>query len=154
MEYTIEDVTLRRGPRKDLGPRNCVPRPTGRRARRKLGGSGGAPGRVKVRGRVHGHLGWVGGLGSGGGVTGVGARRWPAAAAAVARGSGEEGAWLGNARPWEVQCVLGKRVGQLAGGGSERSGELTGGGGNGGLRLGWRAEGKWRRLNRGWPGRR
>jgi hypothetical protein len=40
-------------------------------------------------------------------------------------------------------------VGWLAGGGSERSGELTGGGGNGSLRLGWRAEGEWWRLNRG-----
>jgi hypothetical protein len=72
----------------------------------------------------------------------VGARRWPAAAAAAARGSGEEGAWLGNAQPGEVQWVLGKRVGRLAGGGSEQSGELTGGGGNGGLRLGWRAKGE------------
>jgi hypothetical protein len=47
--YTIEDVTLRLGPWKDLGPRNWVPRPTGRRARRKSGGSGGAPGRGKGR---------------------------------------------------------------------------------------------------------
>jgi hypothetical protein len=137
--YTIEDALLRLGPWKDLGPRNWVPILTGRRARQNSGGSGSAPGRVKVRGRVHAHLGWVGGLGSGRGVTGVGARRWPAVAA---RGSGEEGAWLGNARPWEVQWVLGKRVGRLAGGGSERSGELTGGGGNGGRRLGWRAEGE------------
>jgi hypothetical protein len=60
----------------------------------------------------------------------------------AARCSGEEGAWLGNARHWEVQWVLGKRVGRLVGGGSERSDELTGGGGNGGLRLGWRAEGE------------
>jgi hypothetical protein len=66
----------------------------------------------------------------------VGARRWPAAAAAAARGSSEEGTWLGNVRPWEVQWVLGKRVGRLAGGRSERSGELTDGGGNGRLRLG------------------
>jgi hypothetical protein len=39
---------------------------------------------------VHAHLGWVGGLGSGRGVAGVGVRRWPAAAVAAARGSGEE----------------------------------------------------------------
>jgi hypothetical protein len=39
---------------------------------------------------VHAHLGWVGGLGLGRGVAGVGVRRWPAAAAAAARGSGEE----------------------------------------------------------------
>jgi hypothetical protein len=85
-EYTIEDVSLRLGPWKDPRPCNWVPRPTGRRARRKSGGSGGAPGRGMARGRVHAHLGWVGGLGSGGGVAGVGVRRWPAAA----RGSGEE----------------------------------------------------------------
>jgi hypothetical protein len=76
-----------------------------------------------------------------GGVADEDARRWPAVTAAADRGDGEEGAWLGNARPWEVQWVLGMRVGWLASGGSERSGELTGGGGNGGLRLGWRAEG-------------
>jgi hypothetical protein len=33
--YTIEDVSLRLGPWKDLGPHNWVPRPTGRRARRR-----------------------------------------------------------------------------------------------------------------------
>jgi hypothetical protein len=76
-----------------------------------------------------------------GGVVDEDARRQPAVTAAAARGDSEEGAWLGNARPWEVQWVLGKRVGWLAGAGSERSGELTRGGGNGGLRLGWRAEG-------------
>jgi hypothetical protein len=114
--YTIEDVTLRRGPRKDLGPRNWVPRPTERRAHRKSGGSGGTPGRGTVRGRVRAHLGSIGSRGWGGEVAGACARRWPAAAATAARGSGEEGAWLGNARPWEVQWVLGKRVGRLAGG--------------------------------------
>jgi hypothetical protein len=35
-----------------------------------------------------------------------GRRRGRAAAAAAALGDGEEGAWLGNARPWEVQWVL------------------------------------------------
>jgi hypothetical protein len=70
MEYTIEDVTLRRGPQNS-------------------GGSGGALGRVKVRSQAQAHLGSVGGLGSGRGVAGVGARRWPAAAAAAARGFGE-----------------------------------------------------------------
>jgi hypothetical protein len=74
MEYTIEDVTLRRGPRKDLGPRNWVPRPTGRWACRK---SGGAPGQVKVRGRVHAHLGSIGSRGWGGEVAGAGAQRRP-----------------------------------------------------------------------------
>jgi hypothetical protein len=88
--YTIEDITLRLGPWKDSRPCNWVPRPTGRRARQKSGGSGGAPGRETTRGQVPAHLGWVGGLGSGGGVVGVGVRRWPAAAAAAARGSGEE----------------------------------------------------------------
>jgi hypothetical protein len=86
-EYTIDDITLRLGPWKDSGPCNWVPRPTGRRARRKSGGSGSTPGRGMARGRVHAHLGWVGGLGSGGGVAGVGVRRW----AAAAQGSGEEG---------------------------------------------------------------
>jgi hypothetical protein len=59
--YTIEDVSLRLGPWKDSGPRNWVPRPTGRRARRKSGGSGGTPGRGTARGRVHAHLGPIGG---------------------------------------------------------------------------------------------
>jgi hypothetical protein len=94
---TIKDVSLRLGPWKDLGPRNWVPRPTGWRARRKSGGSGGAPGRGTARGRVHAHLGSIGSRGWGGEVAGEGARRWPAAAAAASRGSGEEGAWLGNA---------------------------------------------------------
>jgi hypothetical protein len=58
--YTIEDVSLRLGPWKDSGPRNWVPRPTGRRARRKSAGSGGAPGRGTARGRVHAHLGPIG----------------------------------------------------------------------------------------------
>jgi hypothetical protein len=88
--YTIEDITLRLGPWKDSGPCNWVPRPTGRRARRKSGGSSGAPGRKMARGRVHAHLGWVGGLGSGRGVAGMGVRRWLAAAAAATRDSGEE----------------------------------------------------------------
>jgi hypothetical protein len=34
MEYNIEDLILRWGPWKDLGPSNWVPRSTGRRARR------------------------------------------------------------------------------------------------------------------------
>jgi hypothetical protein len=94
---TIEVVSLRLGPWKYLGPRNWVPRPTGRRARRKSGGSGGALGRGTAQGRVHAHLGSIGSRGWGGEVAGARARRWPAAAAATARGSGEEGAWLGNA---------------------------------------------------------
>jgi hypothetical protein len=64
--YTIEDVALRPGPWKDPGPRNWVLRPTGRRARRKSGGSGGAPGRDTARGRVHAHLGSTGSRGWGG----------------------------------------------------------------------------------------
>jgi hypothetical protein len=71
----------------------------------------------------------------------VGVRRWPATVAATARGSGEEKRSDENMRLWEVLRVLGERVGWPAGGGSERSCELTGGGGNGGRRLGWRAEG-------------
>jgi hypothetical protein len=67
--YTIEDVSLRLGPSKDSGPRNWVPRPTGRRARRKSGGSGGAPGRGTTWGRVHAHLGPIGSRGWGRGST-------------------------------------------------------------------------------------
>jgi hypothetical protein len=48
------------------------------------GGSGGAPDRGKGRGRPHARLGSVGGRGLGGEVAGVGARLWPAAAAAAA----------------------------------------------------------------------
>jgi hypothetical protein len=88
---------------------------------------------------VHAHLGWVGGLGSGGEVAGMGVRRRPAAAAATARGSGEERR-TSNARPWEVLRVLGERARRSAGGGSERRGKFTGGGGNGGLLPRWRAE--------------
>jgi hypothetical protein len=73
--YTIEDVTLRLGPWKDSGPRNCVPRPTGRRARRKSGGSGGAPSRGTARGRVQAHLGSLGSRGWGGEALYGGARR-------------------------------------------------------------------------------
>jgi hypothetical protein len=94
-----------------------------------------------AQGHVRAHLGGVGGLGSGGGVAGVGVRRWPAAAAAAARGSGEEGRTDDNMRPGEVLRVLGERVERSAGGGSERSCKLTGGD-NRGRRLGWRAEGE------------
>jgi hypothetical protein len=89
IEYTIEDVTLRWGPRKDLGPRSWVPRPTGRRARRDSGGSGGAPGWVRGRGGLRAHLGPCGGRRLGGGVTGVGARWWPAVATAAGGATGE-----------------------------------------------------------------
>jgi hypothetical protein len=87
--YTIEDVALRRGPRKDLGPRNWVPRPTGRRARRKSGGSGGAPGRGKGRGGPQAHLGRVGAQRLGGEGTDGGVQRWPAATAVAARAAGK-----------------------------------------------------------------
>jgi hypothetical protein len=73
--YTIEDVSLRLGPWKDSGPHNWVPRPTGRRARRKSGGSGGALGRGTTRGRVHAHLGPIGSCGWGGEALYGGARR-------------------------------------------------------------------------------
>jgi hypothetical protein len=72
--YTIEDVSLRLGPWNDSGPRNWVPRPTGRQARRKSGGSGGAPGRGTARGRVP-HLGPIGSRGWGGEALYGGARR-------------------------------------------------------------------------------
>jgi hypothetical protein len=72
----------------------------------------------------------------------VGVWRWPATAAAAARGSGEEKRTDDNMRLWEVLRVLGERVGRSAGGGSEWSCKLTGGSGNGGRRLGWRAEGE------------
>jgi hypothetical protein len=84
--YTIEDITLRLGPWKDSSSCNWVPRPTGGRARWKSSGSGSAPGRGTAQGQVQAHLGWVEGLGSGGGVVGVGVRWWPATAAAAARG--------------------------------------------------------------------
>jgi hypothetical protein len=80
-----------------LGPSNWVPRPTGRRARRNSGGSGGAPGQGKVRGRPQAHLGLGGDRGWGGDVAGLGARRWPGAAAAVARAPVWGGRTGGNA---------------------------------------------------------
>jgi hypothetical protein len=138
-EYTIDDASLLLGPWKNSRPCNWVPRSTGRRARRK---SGGAPGRGTARGQVQAHLGWVGGLGSGGGVAGVGVQRWPTTVATAARGSDEEKRTDENMRLWEVLRVLGKRVGRSAGGESEWRCKLTGGSGNGGWRLGWRAEGE------------
>jgi hypothetical protein len=97
--YTIEDVTLRRGPRKDFGPRNWVPRPTGRRARRKSGGSSGALARGKGRGGPQAHLGRVGARRLGGEGTDGGVRRWPAATAAAARAAAKFGAGKFNVRP-------------------------------------------------------
>jgi hypothetical protein len=96
---------------------------------------------------VHAHLGWIGGLGSGGEVAGVGVRRRPAAAAAAARGAGEESRTDDNARPWEVLWVLGKRVRWSAGGWSERRCKFTSGGGNGELRQFGARRGEWWRLN-------
>jgi hypothetical protein len=72
-----------------------------------------------ARGRVHAHLGHVGARRLGGEGTDGGARRWPVATAAAARAA--------------VKFGAGKF-------GSERSGKLTSGGGNGGLRRGWREE--------------
>jgi hypothetical protein len=96
---------------------------------------------------VHAHLGWVGGLGSGGEVVGMVVPRRPAAAAATARGSGEERRTDNNARPWEVLRVLGERVRRSAGGGSERRGKFTGGG-SGGLLARWCAERERAAVNR------
>jgi hypothetical protein len=64
----------------------------------------------------------------------VGVQQRPVAAAAVARGSGEERRTDDNARPWEVPRVLGERVRRSAGGESERRCKLTSGGSNSGLR--------------------
>jgi hypothetical protein len=96
--YTIEDVTLRRGPRKDLGPRNWVLRPTGQRARRKSGGSGGAPGRGKGRGGPQAHLGRIGARRLGGEGTDGDVRRWLAATAAAARAAAKFGEGKFNVR--------------------------------------------------------
>jgi hypothetical protein len=101
--YTIEDVTLRLGPWKNLGPCNWVPRPTGRRARRKSGGSSGAPGRETGRGGPHAQLGSIGGHGWGRDVAGAGARRWPAAVAAAARAPARGGRSGGNL--WLVEVL-------------------------------------------------
>jgi hypothetical protein len=78
-------------------------------------------------------------------------RRWPQqAAAARSRRCARCGSGSGEARGGEAQCTaMGARgwysegLGGLAGGGSERGSELTGGGGNGrsaggGLTRGWR----------------
>jgi hypothetical protein len=97
--YTIEDVTLRWGPRKDLEPRNWVPRPTGRRARWKSGGNGGAPGRGKGRGGPQAHLGRVGARRLGGESTDGGVRRRRrAATAAAARAAAKFGVEKFNVR--------------------------------------------------------
>jgi hypothetical protein len=90
-----------------LGPSNWVPRLTGRRARRNSGSSGSAPGRGRVRGRPHAHLGSVGGRGLGGDVAGVGARRWSVAAAAAGRAPAREGRTAGNAWLGMMLRVLG-----------------------------------------------
>jgi hypothetical protein len=87
-----------------LGPSNWVPTLTGRRARRN---SGGAPGRGRVRGQPHAHLGSVGGRGLGGDVASMGARRWPAAAAAAGRAPAREGSTGGNACLGKMLRVLG-----------------------------------------------
>jgi hypothetical protein len=105
---TIEDVTLRRGPRKDLGPRNWVLRPTGRRARRKSGSSSGAPGRGKGRGGPQAHLGRVGARRLGGEGTNGGVRRWPAATAAAARAAEKFGVGKFKVRPLELEGDLGE----------------------------------------------
>jgi hypothetical protein len=114
-EYTIEDASLLLGPWKEIGTRNWVPRPWEAVAPAKFRRAGCAPGRGSGGARPHAHLGPEGGWSWGGGAAGAGARRWPAVAAAAARGSGEDGAGLDNARPWEVHWGLGERVGRLAG---------------------------------------
>jgi hypothetical protein len=86
--YTIEDALLRLDPWKELGPSNWVPRPSP-----ESSGSGGSPGRVRGGARPHAHLGSDRGRSWGGGVTGVGARRWPALAAAAARAFIAEASW-------------------------------------------------------------
>jgi hypothetical protein len=127
-EYTIEDAFLRLGPWKEIGTRNWVPRPWEAAAPAKFRRAGRTPGRGSGGARPHAHLGPEGGRSWGGGAAGEGARRWPAAAAAAAQGSGEDGAWLDNARPWEEHWGLGERVGRLDESESYHSGELPGGG--------------------------
>jgi hypothetical protein len=70
------------------------------------GGSSGAPSQGRGPGRPHAHLGSVGGRGLGGEVAGVGARRWPAAAAAEARALAIGVRAGGNVRLDEVLRVL------------------------------------------------
>jgi hypothetical protein len=101
-EYTIEDAYFLLGPWKEIVTRNWVPRPWEAAAPAKFERADRAPGRGSGGARPHAHLGPKGGRSWGGGAAIVGARLWPAVAVAAARGSGEDGAWLDNARPWEV----------------------------------------------------
>jgi hypothetical protein len=87
----------RLGPWKYLGASNWVPRPNGGRGSPDFAGSGGAFGRGGGGARPRVHLGPYGGRSWGGRVTGEGARRWLAVAAAAGCGSGERGATPGKA---------------------------------------------------------
>jgi hypothetical protein len=78
--------------------------------------SGGAPGRGRGRDQPHAHLGSGGGRGLGGEVAGVGARRWPAVAAAAGRVPARGLRTDGNVRLVEVLRVLGDVLDELTGG--------------------------------------
>jgi hypothetical protein len=90
-----------------LGPSNWVPRPKGAAGSPESSDSGGAPGWGTGRDRPHAHLWSVGGRGLGGEVAGVGARRWPAVAAAVGQVPARGVRTGGNVRLAEVLGVLG-----------------------------------------------
>jgi hypothetical protein len=77
--------------------------------------TGGAPSRGGGGARPHAHLRHMGGRSWDGDVTGVGARRGPAAAAATGGVAGEEGSWLANKRRLCLTCELGEALGVSAG---------------------------------------
>jgi hypothetical protein len=93
---TIEDGIYHRDPCKESGKCNWVPRPWEAAAPAEFRRAGGAPGRASDGTRLGSHLGSTGGRSWDGGAAGVGDRRRPAAVAAAARVSGEEGAGLDN----------------------------------------------------------
>jgi hypothetical protein len=90
-----------------IGAKQLGPRPKGATGSPESGGFGGAPGRGRGRDRPHAHLGLVGGRGLGGEVAGVGARRWPAVAAAAGQVPARGVRTGGNVRLAEVLQVLG-----------------------------------------------
>jgi hypothetical protein len=92
-------LRLHKTPRKDLGACNATLGHGGRRGSGQFCRHGSTPGLESGRARLGAHLGRRGGRGLSGGVADEDTQRRPAVTAAATRGDGEEGAWLGNARP-------------------------------------------------------
>jgi hypothetical protein len=138
-----EDEHLRRGPYKETGLCNWVPRPWEAAAPTKFQRAGRAPGRGGGVARAPAHLGRGGERGWREDGSGEGARRRPAVEPAAARAPERLRLQVNNKWTGGVNCYLGKVLGGSGCKGNDRRrGCSGGGGGDGGMEEGGGARGR------------